>query len=353
MSRLLNSVIKFREGRVTVTEFLRPGLDLIGTFRLGDGAGGVRTIRLTRRRLDGTAESMDGLVRIDGNTMRLALAARPGGPRPASLKKTDDTGVITMTLTRAPAGFKNLPTTVRVKVLTPDGGPAAGVTVGGCVYRLPARTAKANRVPPRGVYHAVRTGRDGVAGMKYADLRYLGLVAMDRAVGRVAIHTPLAGGTYTLALKAGCRVTARITSPELEAAGLPVKFTNAQPLKHGRRVGEYASIGDGAVRFFAEAGEYTVYAYGEGLLGRELRLNVPAGRAEFPAGEFRLKANRLAALVGGPAPPLRHVRGWKGEPVRLTDFKGQVVLLEFWGSWCGPCVRTMPDLFRLHEKFKN
>lgn len=39
--------------------------------------------------------------------------------------------------------------------------------------------------------------------------------------------------------------------------------------------------------------------------------------------------------------------------VRLSDFEGKVVLLEFWGSWCGPCRETNPELVKIYDEFKD
>jgi peroxiredoxin len=43
----------------------------------------------------------------------------------------------------------------------------------------------------------------------------------------------------------------------------------------------------------------------------------------------------------------------KGKMVQLEDYRGKTVLLNFWASWCGPCIEEMPSLSKLHEKFKD
>lgn len=45
------------------------------------------------------------------------------------------------------------------------------------------------------------------------------------------------------------------------------------------------------------------------------------------------------------------VKTLAGESVSLTSFKGKAVLLDFWATWCAPCLATMPELQKLHERY--
>lgn len=47
------------------------------------------------------------------------------------------------------------------------------------------------------------------------------------------------------------------------------------------------------------------------------------------------------------------VVGLTGEQISLSQFKGRVVLVNLWASWCGPCVKEFPSLKRLVEHFKG
>ena len=42
-----------------------------------------------------------------------------------------------------------------------------------------------------------------------------------------------------------------------------------------------------------------------------------------------------------------------GQPVSLSDFRGNPVLLNFWASWCGPCKSEMPYIQRIHEEWSG
>jgi thiol-disulfide isomerase/thioredoxin len=56
------------------------------------------------------------------------------------------------------------------------------------------------------------------------------------------------------------------------------------------------------------------------------------------------------ALVGKPAPVL-HLPDLHGQPHALSEFAGRRVLVNFWASWCGPCLKEMPALAQAQQRF--
>ncbi len=68
----------------------------------------------------------------------------------------------------------------------------------------------------------------------------------------------------------------------------------------------------------------------------------------------------LAAPGGGQevkpdnsAPPRFSLKDLNGRTVSLSDYKGKVVLLNFWATWCPPCRAEIPDLVRLGKEYQS
>jgi peroxiredoxin len=59
----------------------------------------------------------------------------------------------------------------------------------------------------------------------------------------------------------------------------------------------------------------------------------------------------LAVAPSGPAPQFQ-LASIAGKPISLSQYKGQVVMINFWASWCVSCRQEMPVLEKLYSKYK-
>lgn len=76
--------------------------------------------------------------------------------------------------------------------------------------------------------------------------------------------------------------------------------------------------------------------------------------ASFCAAALALAPLAPAAELGDAAKPLQISEWIKGKPVDLAAAKGkQIVVVEFWATWCGPCRTSIPHLTEMQKKFKD
>jgi thiol-disulfide isomerase/thioredoxin len=79
------------------------------------------------------------------------------------------------------------------------------------------------------------------------------------------------------------------------------------------------------------------------IVMKRIHLIIAAALALAPA---------LAAAAGvGEAAPALSLATAKGEPVALESLRGQVVYVDFWASWCGPCKRSFPWMNELVQRY--
>ena len=172
----------------------------------------------------------------------------------------------------------------------------------------------------------------------------------DGLVGFLEIRPEGYGKQFELKLQPGCAVRGKLESSALKDLGQSLEWKNVylyrdkyRPLSYSSKMGKFA--------FLLPPGRYKLIASGTSTYSSDRDIEIKVDQKELEAN-FDLSADKLATLVGKPAPEFSRIKGWfNSKPLNLTELRGKVVLLDFWGYWCGPCVAGMPDLVQLHERF--
>lgn len=58
-------------------------------------------------------------------------------------------------------------------------------------------------------------------------------------------------------------------------------------------------------------------------------------------------------ITEGYAFPNLEFTSFTGEKINIADYKGKVVLIDFWAAWCGPCRNAMPDVIKIYKQYHD
>ena len=160
-----------------------------------------------------------------------------------------------------------------------------------------------------------------------------------------------------ITLQPGCSVRVRVVGPD----GTPLHGAVVEPLN------DYASrtriartgpngeclltdLASGLMRISAQFGTLMTSTKipldpGENeLVILKLASSAPASSTE--------QRQRPPALAAGTAAPEWTLAEWTdGKDRKLSDYRGKIVVLDFWGVWCGPCIHAIPAMKQLHSRY--
>ncbi len=119
--------------------------------------------------------------------------------------------------------------------------------------------------------------------------------------------------------------------------------------REGKVVGGYLGYGS---RSSAVLALYLKTA-GVKLVGDDVSLAASEAGERAPRGAAAAQQDEPKPLADGEVAPDFTTKALDGAEVKLSDFKGKIVVLDFWATWCGPCLMSLPHTQGMARKYKD
>jgi len=231
------------------------------------------------------------------------------------------------------------------RVVDADGKPVAGAEVAS-FWGVDEKTGELK------AFDGAKTDADGRFALKQELYRDLALAAYDAGRERAALVVVPADAldkSVEIRLAPAVRVHGKLDSKELGHAPPWANIYLYTPSRQARIL--QREVPNTEFSFIAPAGEYVMDAYGSDVRGVKKTLTLASDRPDLDLGTIDLPAQALALLKGKPFPDWNpaDARG-VDKKVKVADFKGKWVLVDFWGYWCAPCVRQLGELIDFYEE---
>jgi thiol-disulfide isomerase/thioredoxin/protocatechuate 3,4-dioxygenase beta subunit len=331
-NRYYDPTVKVREDGSFELKFIRPGEQYIqvSPFWLRASEGPQESSVLVNLKEDEVLEGIE---------LKVAPSAEPTSPTLAAR-------------------------TFRVRVLDAQGNPAAGARLAIATANNPLNltalvgdrhglTERVNTTAIGG--QQFTAGADGVVELKGAQMfdrqvSWATAVAINAEFGQAAVgalFADLKTPEITLRMAPTHEVTLSISTADLPGPGERSHIY----LLSGNAFLLSTQLKNDSLVIQLPPGDYKLSVVNSLAKPNVVDFTVKPDVPDLPLDPIRLAPTLLATMIGKPAPELRGIAEWRGEPLNLADLRGRVVILDFWGYWCGPCLASMPNLMKIYDAY--
>jgi beta-lactamase regulating signal transducer with metallopeptidase domain/thiol-disulfide isomerase/thioredoxin/protocatechuate 3,4-dioxygenase beta subunit len=199
-------------------------------------------------------------------------------------------------------------------------------------------------------------------GIRGKPLRPVFVIAVDEGAEHMAVQLFPADEldrSLELRMQPTCVVRAQFEFKGVNREDLryfSVRITDKDGNDIGQQSATFSDTGDPIAETVVRLppGSYQLaYRQTKQTTAMTIPFDVQAGAKELDLGMRTANVSTVVSLRGQPAPELA-IDAWRpGAPKRLADLRGKVIVLDFWGHWCLPCLYQMPELMDIAKRFRG